>query len=372
MPSALRRPSLVAVLMTLLASLFVLAPQPAAHAYTVPVRVDQKRVELTFNTPGSTSQLTKAIKLIDGSPRGSVIRMSIYNLRVASVYNAINRARGRGVYVYIVANGENSDAPYLRALKDRMGSRFKWCWNACISNHDSGIMHAKLMMFSKTRDSEGTLRSNVVWISSANFSGSGYDYSNNSLTTYGDSTLYSGYYSDVWSPMWSSTTWSDYYDSESGRGYFGSTASNSQVYISPEAQYDLVYTRLGYVNPGRDCVIRVMHNMINDTRMAVVDRLVDFKRRGCTVRVKSHDIASAVESKFRAAGIPFQEGLKVHDKAIIIKARYDNSSSPRSVVLTGSHNLSKSALRYNDEILLKITDSTPMYDAYVNHYQSVG
>jgi len=337
----------------------------------VAVRVDEKRIELTFNTPGSTAQIAKAVRLINGAPAGSLIRMSLYNLTVDDVYTALIRAKRRGVDLRVVGNGENSDAELMQRLSGRLGSHFKWCWNACISSHDEGIMHAKYMLFSRTRDNTGTLRSKVVWVSSANFSPSGYEKSNNSVTTYSDGTLYDGYVSDVWKPMWSSTRWSDYYDSESGRGYFGSPASNTTVYVSPEAQYDLIYTRLGYIDPGSDCVIRVMHNMINDSRSAVVERLVDFKERGCTVRVAAYSIDSGNRDRFHAAGIPYKTGLKIHDKAIIIKARYDGSSTPRTIILTGSHNLSYSALRYNDELLVKITDSKDLYRAFVDHFQDL-
>lgn len=360
-----------AVVLLVLTVLLALMPTSSVVASDVAVRVDQKRVELTFNKPGSDAQITKAIRLINGAPDGSVIRMSLYNLTRDDVYSALVNAKRRGVDLRVVANGENDDAELLQRLATRLGSHFKWCRNACISSHSEGIMHAKYMLFSRTRDNTGTLRGHVVWVSSANFSGSGYLMSNNSVTTYSDATLYDGYVSDVWKPMWSSTRWSDYYDSASGRGYFGSTASNTTVYVSPEAQYDLVYTRLGYVDPGSDCVIRVMHNMINDTRSAVVERLVDFKERGCTIRVAAKTIDADNRERFRNAGIPYKTGLQIHDKAIIIKARYDGSSTARTIILTGSHNLSYAALRYNDELLVKITDSVGLYRAFVDHFQDL-
>lgn len=367
----LRRPLVALAAASLLALLLAVAPQPAVNAREVAVAVDQKRVELTFNKPGSHAQIDKAVRLIKAVPAGSRIRMSIYNLTVNSVYKAINAARARGVDVRVVANGENHSSTLLRRLAERMGSHFTWCWNACISSHSEGIMHAKYMLFSRTRDNSGAMRRHVVWVSSANFSGSGYDLSNNSVTTYGDEVLYEGYLTDVWRPMRSSTRWSDYYDSASGRGYFGSAASNTTVYVSPEGQYDLVYTRLGYINPGTDCTIRVMHNMVNDSRSAVVNRLVDLKKDGCRVLVAAKTIDPENRERFRDAGIPFKTRLKIHDKAIIVRARYDHSSSPRTVILTGSHNLSYSALRYNDELLVKLTDSTALYKAFVSHFYAM-
>ena len=37
-------------------------------------------------------------------------------------------------------------------------------------------------------------------------------------------------------------------------------------------------------------------------------------------------------------------------------------------MLAGSHNLTLSALRHNDELLIKVTDSQPMYDAFYTHF----
>ena len=78
-------------------------------------------------------------------------------------------------------------------------------------------MHAKYMLFSETKGAAGAARKNVVWVSSANFSKSGWDKSNNSVTVYDDPDLYKGFVSDVWTPMWTSPgyTDNDYYDAAS-------------------------------------------------------------------------------------------------------------------------------------------------------------
>ena len=53
-----------------------------------------------------------------------------------------------------------------------------------------------------------------------------------------------------------------------------------------------------------------------------------------------------------------------------ISARYAGSAAPRPVILTGSHNLSESALKRNDELLLKVSDSQPLYDAFYDHFNA--
>ncbi len=369
------------------------AAQAAAANGTVSIRLDQKLADLTFNVPGSAAQLAKAIRLINGAPAASTIRMSIYSIDRAEVRDAILRAHNRGVKVYIVHSGDkrstsgttlNTQQKMAKQLNDRLGGRFRFCdhgsaftgdqdrdKNGCISTATSGLMHAKYMLFSKTKGEAGTYRTNVVWFGSGNFtSHSGVNMYNNAVTVYGDSTLYNGFITDVWSPMWNESSYSnnDYYYVGGNRGYFGSTASNSQVYVSPEQTTDLVKNRLDYVNANSDCRIRVMHNGINDTRLAVVDKLVSLKHGGCKVWVVANSVGTAAKAKFKSAGIPVHGPKAVHDKAIIIKSRFDGSAGLRTIVLTGSHNLSKSALRYNDELLVKLTDNATMYDAFVGHF----
>lgn len=350
---------------------------------TVATKLDQKRAEFTFNTPGNDSQHDQVVRLINAAPKGSEIRLGIYSIDQARIYNAIAAAQARGVGVYVVHSGEKraAGAPnrtYAVKLRKLLKTHFHWCGHtstttagACISTANPGIMHAKYMLLSRTKDSGGTTRSNVVWYSSGNFTkASGIDKFNNSTTIYGDAALYSGFVTDVWNPMWlaSSYAGNDYYDAGSGRGYFGSTASNSQVYVSPEQQTDLVDSRLSYVTPDSGCRVRVMESWLRNTRSRIADRLVAFKKKGCKVWVVAEIIESSMWKKLHAAGIPMHVNAKVHDKAFVIYARYDKSSSHRYVVLNGSENLSGPALTSNDELLVKLTDNQTMYAAFVHHF----
>jgi len=350
---------------------------------TIATKIDAKRAELTFNSPGNDAQHDQVVRLINAAPRGSAIRLGIYSIDQARIYDAIAAAQSRGVTVYAVHSGEKraTGAPnrtYAVKLKKLLRSHFHWCGHtstasagACISTANPGIMHAKYVLLSRTKDTSGTFHPDVVWYSSGNFTkASGIDKYNNSTTIYGDSTLYGGFISDVWNPMWlgSSYAGNDYYDAGSGRGYFGSSASNSQVYVSPEQQTDLVDSRLSYVTPGSGCQVRVMESWLRDTRSRIADRLVAFKKKGCTVRVVAEIVESSMWHKLHAAGIPMHVNPQVHDKAFVIYARYGGSATKRYVVLNGSENLSGPALRSNDELLVKLTDNATMYDAFVRHF----
>jgi phosphatidylserine/phosphatidylglycerophosphate/cardiolipin synthase-like enzyme len=383
-----RRGPLLAGLVAVTAAVAcVVAPQ-ASYAGQAPVTttIGSSEVDLTFNDPvdhggEDTTQLDKMIALINGAPSGSSIRMAVYSITANIVYDAIKAAVDRGVHVYVVHNGEDqsSSDSTPQDLATLLGANHHWCdhgssslvyGGGCISTSSTGLMHAKYMLFSQTTDAGGALRSWVTWFGSPNETyASGADLFNNSLTVYGDQTLYDNFYNDLWLPQWQEASYpnNDFYVASAPRGYFGSSASNTQVYASPEQDTDLVANRLSYINPDSNCRIRVMEASINDTRSAVVNELVSLHQNGCQIWVDTGSIQSQSLSALKAAGIPVHTS-PVHDKAIIIYGRYNGSTADRPVILTGSHNLTESALRYNDEILVKVEDSQPLYNAFYNHF----
>ncbi|NIK62251.1 phospholipase D-like domain-containing protein [Kribbella shirazensis] len=380
--------SLSFILATLLTAVAGLAVPQTAYAGQPPVTITigSSQVDLTFNDPvdhngQDITQLNKMIALFNGAPAGSEVRIALYSITANIVYDAIEAAVKRGVHVYVVHNGEdkNSTDDSPAALASLLGANHHWCdhgssslayGGGCISNSSTGLMHAKYMLFSQTKDASGTTRSWVTWFGSPNMTyASGANLFNNSFTVYGDKTLYDNFYSQQWLPQWQENTYADndFYVASAPRGYFGSSASNIQVYSSPEQNTDLVANRLSYIDADADCRIRVMEASINDTRSAVVDMLVSLHSGGCKVWVDVGAIQSGSLSKLKSAGIPVRKS-PVHDKTIIVSARYAGSSAVRPLVFTGSHNLTASALQYNDEILVKVADSQPMYDAFYAHF----
>lgn len=357
-----------------------------ASQQPVTVTIDKTRVDLVFNDPVANggedrTQLNKIISLFDGAPAGSTIRIALYSITANIVGDAIKRAVDRGVNVYAVHNGEDQkstdDSP--AALKSLLGSRHHWCdhgsatlayGGGCLSNSDTGLMHMKYILFSRTKDASGTARDWVTWVSSANMTyASGAKLFNNTFTFYGDQTLYDGFVNQIWTPQWNEQTFpnNDFYVASTPRGYFGSADSNTTVYASPEQTTDLVVNRLAYLTPDSACRIRVMQASINDTRIDVVNKVIQLKQGGCHVWVAVENIQPQALAAFKGAGIPVRKA-PVHDKMFLIYGKYGDTTVDRTVVLTGSHNLSLSALRHNDELLIKVTDSQPMYDAFYTHF----
>lgn len=369
----------------LAAATLVAGPARAGQA-PVSTTIGSSPVDITFNDPvdhggQDTAQLDKMIALIGGAPAGSSIRIALYSIGANIVYDALRAAVDRGVAVYAVHDGADRDSTddSPQALATLLGANHHWCdhgsatlayGGGCLSTSPTGLMHAKYMLFSRTTDGGGTSHDWVTWFGSPNMTySSGANEFNDSFTVYGDKTLYDGFYDELWLPMWQERSYAgnDFYDSSAPRGYFGSAASHVQVYASPEQGTDLVVNRLSYVDPDDTCRIRVLEASITSGRSAVVNELVALHDGGCHVWVDVGAIDSQPLSTLRAAGIPVHRS-PVHDKAVVVLGRYAGSTADRTLVFTGSHNLTASALRYNDEILVKVEDSQPMYDAFFAHF----
>ncbi len=287
----------------------------------------------------------------------------------------------RGVEVSAVHNGEDQkstdDSP--KALATLLGARHHWCdhgsatlayGGGCLSNSDTGLMHMKYVLFSRTKDAGGTLRDWVTWVGSPNLTyGSGGEPVQQLLHLLRrQDPLRRVLDRDLAAAVErGDLPGNDFYVASQPRGTFGSEDSNTTVYASPEQNTDLVVNRLSYVNPDSACRIRVMEAAINDTRLEVVNTLVGLKRGGCQIWVAVESIQPQALAAFKAAGIPVRTA-PIHDKTILISAKYADSADHRTVVLAGSHNLTLSALRHNDELLIKVTDSQPMYDAFYTHF----
>jgi len=133
-----------------------------------------------------------------------------------------------------------------------------------------------------------------------------------------------------------------------------------------------------------DSVIRVAHSRFEAQRHKVAKRLRTLADHGCDVHVlarsepgKRSPGTSVVDELADLMTIlpykgPELEGRRnaLHTKLILIKAPYRGSEEPTHIVLTGSHNLSITSLRLNDEVLLRIDDEA-VYDSYEGFWDSI-
>jgi phosphatidylserine/phosphatidylglycerophosphate/cardiolipin synthase-like enzyme len=127
-----------------------------------------------------------------------------------------------------------------------------------------------------------------------------------------------------------------------------------------------------------------MHNMLRRRNRQrdgsyddVVSQLVRLHKGGCSVKVlisynpktKRARIQGTARDALQQAGITINTAeLPLHDKAILVKARWGNDGAPSHHVLTGSHNITIDALRNNDELLLVLGHNQSAYNAFEQHF----
>lgn len=355
------------------------------------VRLEAHFTDLRGGVTQDLSILNHLIYLIDNAPAGATIRAAIHNISVNTVQAALQRAKDRGVTVYVVHSGnhvpgdpdddpDTSPEDLQQYLDGGAGTRFRWCttggtltgagWDGCIARNSTAIMHSKLVLISRTKDETGAVRDYVSWFGSANMTyATGSNTYNNTVTVYGDRTLYDNFVNEYWTKLWNKTSYADndYYDSATGRGYFGGSVANLQVYASPEQETDLVYNRLNYIDPDTSCAIRIAENMFHDSRSNVANLLVAKKRGGCWVSVAVGSIESQSLAILRNAGIAVRR-INTHDKFILVKGKYAGSTTTRRLVFTGSHNLTASANYINDELFIKVEDG-PIYQGFKDSWE---
>lgn len=324
--------------------------------------------------PRDETILDHLVRLIEDTDKGESIDIAIHSITANPVAAAIIKAHRKGVKVRVVHNGEDADSgdDSPKKVKQALGAAHRWCGNVasggkgggCISSHDSSLMHSKLVLFSKTKDSTGAPRANVVWFGSANMTwATGAKSYNNTTTVYGDENLYERFRSKYFERLWRGDPLprNDFFDQDSGRGFLTSRASGITVFASPEQDSDLVLARLKRVQPDDKCEIDIAQAMIHDSRMEVVNEVVRLKKDGCKVRVTANHVQDKAKAAIKAAKIPFRTN-RTHDKVFLVNAKFGDKR--QKLVFTGSHNWTQSANSINDELLVKIANPK-VYDAFL-------
>ncbi|WP_433344053.1 phospholipase D-like domain-containing protein [Micromonospora sp. CA-111912] len=348
------------------------APLAAFDAYTV------------FNVPADDGTRDRSIedeivRLADGAPAGGYIRGAMFSWTSPVVAEALKRAAARGVVVRLAVDREgdgnvNLD-PANAAVSTLRGAGLDdlvFCGtssaavagsSACVANHANSINHNKFFTFSTS----GTMK-RVVLVSSQNLTFSQNNLFNNAVVVHGDYDLYdhfTRYFNELRAERKNNNFFS------AADGYYKSPTTAVTVYHSPRAVGDTVDNVLSYVTTYESgCAIDVAQAMFTDARPAVASELLRIARLGCKVRVVYGEMGDQVYGILRSsANVSLKKywdaetgnvdgrTVTVHSKYLVVKGNY-NGASGRTIVFTGSHNLTGPSLVNHDETFLKIEHST--------------
>ncbi len=334
-----------------------------------------------FNVPADDGTRDRRIEdeivaLADGAPAGAYIRGAMFTWTSPVVPQALARAAARGVIVRLAidregAGGANqaADNAAVKAIRAGGLDDVTWCGtssasvagsSACIGNFSNSINHNKFFTFSTSGS-----RKRVVLVTSQNLTFSQNNLFNNAVVVSEDYDLYDHfvrYFNDLRAER-KNNNYADDVD-----GYYKSPTTAVTVYHFPRANVDTVaHNALSFVTTFESgCVVEVVEASFTDPRTAVADQLLRIAQLGCKVRIVFSSMGAQVRAILtRSANVTLKKyddreasnidgrEISVHSKYLVLTGNY-NGSAGRSIVFTGSHNLTGPSLGNHDETLMKI------------------
>lgn len=340
--------------------------QPDVDAPTPPPNLT---AHFTNPVDGESPDLTLEDVLLDliaQTPAGATIRGSYFTWSRTRMARAFGDALDRGVDVrLVIGNGsrheDGTDWAAVKILKERLGDRLTICEagkpdGACIG---TGINHNKFVVFSELEDGSR----DVVFQSSANLTRPQLVEYNNAVTIRNDATLYQAYL-DYWADLQADATNLDYYRSTKGE-------LGTKVYFFPRSSGDTIVAILGNVRCEVGARVRVTMAYFTNARIEIARALRQMAIDGCDIGVATRTgellgdevVAELTHPEVDLAVLPGAELPTIHSKYMFVDGAYGTNATQQRLVWTGSHNFTGTALRINDETLLKISDDA-VFEAY--------
>lgn len=344
----------------------------------------------TIAKGGSSSTImNRLIALVDNTPAGQSIHISIYMINHQPLMDALKNAEARGVNLHIIVDMSRSDPqetnaaslPWLQA--NLSNSEIVVTTNDVSAN---AINHHKHALFSGVTTTSG-LVSNVTFQTSHNFTNSDMGKVQDALI-FNDADIYQAFLNN-WNVM-------KQYASSGMRSNFtyklnDFVAINTKLAFFPRIVggvhdgVDDVLQNLNAITDVANAKIRIAMSDWTDSRPAIVDKLIALRNQGATIEVYAKDAAGTQTklklNQLKTLGATVRifnlstDGkaiFNIHAKMMLIEGTWNGQPNAK-VILTGTHNYTDAALKTNNEVLVTLVNSTlfSTYDAYFNSLTTV-
>ncbi|WP_461790559.1 phospholipase D-like domain-containing protein [Pedobacter sp.] len=333
----------------------------------------------------SPTIMNRLIALVDNTPAGQSIHMSIYMITYQPLMDALKNAETRGVNLHIIVDMSRSDPqttnatslPWLQA--NLTNSEIVVTTNDVSSN---AINHHKHVLFSGITTTTG-LVANVTFQTSHNFTTSDMGKIQDALI-FNEADIYQAFLSN-WNVM-------KQYAASGMRLNFTYTAHdfpsiNTKLAFFPRIVAgvhdgnDNILESLNAITDVANAKIRVAMSDWTDSRPAIVDKLIALRNQGATIEVFAKDAAGtqtkAKLNQLKALGatvrifnlsIDGQAVFNIHAKMMLIEGTWNGQSNAK-VIITGTHNYTDGALKTNNEVLVTLINS-PLFSAYDTYFSA--
>lgn len=309
------------------------------------------------------------VELVENTPAGASIHGAMYSWNREPVADALADAQERGVDVRLAVdwegyNGTNADPDNaaINTLKNADLSELVLCnegdtdSSACISAREGSINHNKTFTFSETGEHQ-----NAVYAASHNLTPTQNGNFNDAVVVPGDTQLYDGFVGYL-TKLLAEEKDNDFFNTPAGQ--IASSTGEVAAKFSPradseggtgeDASTDTIVDALDRVTAQDGCKVDVAHAQFTSPRAAVADELIRLSEAGCAVRVAGgENLTEPTKEKFEGTDVEVRQDDSLHSKYMVIRGTVDGGAD-RALVLAGSHNLNRPALRMHDETSIQL------------------
>ncbi|GEM_PF-2556468 len=333
--------------------------------------------------------MDKLISMINNTPTGERIHMSIYLINHQGVMDALKAAEARGVNLHIIVDMSRSDSQITNAnslpwLQSNLPSS-----EIVVSVNDvsaNAINHHKFALFTAVQTQDGVLR-NATFQTSHNFTVADTKKIQDALV-FNNSDVYQAFLNN-WELI----------KANASSGMKANFNFNSYDLPSINTKLEFFPRIVGGIYDGKDNIvdhlnaitdvanakIRIAMSDWSDSRPAIVNKLIELRNLGATIEVFAKD-AAGTQTKAKLNQLSqlgavvrifnLESGgdakFNIHAKMMLIEGAWQGQTNSK-VIITGSHNYTDGALKTNNEVLVTLVNSSlyAQYNSYFNAIKTV-
>ena len=330
--------------------------------------------------------MDRLIAMLDAAPQGSSVSLCIFEFDHAGVIDALKRASDRGVILGLMIDMSREETiaqnpPTISKLRSFINSSSE----VVVIKSDAGtssINHNKFVLFSQLETKSGKVE-NVIFQTSHNFTVDDTKKIQD-VVILSQKGLYDAYLA-YWNDMKAKAEngMKDYYYKEYDNPVTGLTAC-----FFPKrrdgATYgaDIIIEILDAITEPTTALIRIGMSDWVASRINIVQKLDELLAQGATIEVivkskADQEILDGLENlRIKGAYVKIynltysnQVKINIHSKFMLIRGEWKGEQC--DLLVTGSHNFTTNALRYNNEALLILKNHNDFFSTYMKVYDDM-
>lgn len=330
--------------------------------------------------------MDRLIAMLDAAPQGSSVSLCIFEFDHAGVIDALKRASDRGVILRLMIDMSREETiaqnpPTVSKLRSFINSSSE----VVVIKSDAGtssINHNKFVLFSQLETKSGKVE-NVIFQTSHNFTVDDTKKIQD-VVILSQKGLYDAYLA-YWNDMKAKAEngMKDYYYKEYDNPVTGLTAC-----FFPKrrdgATYgaDNIIEILDAITEPATALIRIGMSDWVASRINIVQKLDELLAQGATIEVivkskADQEILDGLENlRIKGAYVKIynltysnQVKINIHSKFMLIRGEWKGEQC--DLLVTGSHNFTTNALRYNNEALLILKNHNDFFSTYMKVYDDM-